>query len=327
MTSPISRTFNFEDSSDQPARTESLFWLARRFDLPVCNWFAAKYDRPSAAAMIWYQEPSVDPLKAGLPTDKYFRGVEVVTARSAWNDPQALFLGIQAGSNRVNHNHLDLGSFVLDAIGQRWAMDLSGDNYNLPGYFGHQRYQYYRLRAEGHNTLVINPGEAPDQDPQAVAKITRFQSDDKRVIAVADLTAAYAKHAKSVHRGLAMLDRRAVLVQDELEAPQPVAVWWFMHTPAKVTLSADGRVAMLEQEGKTVLARLLAPAEAKFQLRPAAPLPTSPNPAGQRENARVQKLTIHLSEQKGLQLAVLLLPLSDATDANWQPQLKPLAQW
>ena len=35
-------------------------------------------------------------------------------------------------------------------------LDLGGDNYNLPGYFGRQRWTYYRLRTEGHNTLTID---------------------------------------------------------------------------------------------------------------------------------------------------------------------------
>ena len=59
--------------------------------------------------------------------------------RSDWLDPSAMFVGIKAGTNRVNHSHLDLGTFVLDALGQRWAVDLGGDNYNLPGYFGNKR--------------------------------------------------------------------------------------------------------------------------------------------------------------------------------------------
>ena len=42
------------------------------------------------------------------------------------SDAEALFIGFKAGDNRVNHSHLDLGTFVLDALGQRWAIDLGG---------------------------------------------------------------------------------------------------------------------------------------------------------------------------------------------------------
>ena len=146
--------------------------------------------------MIWYQSPGKDPAAAGLPLDKYWRNVEAVTLRSGWNDPQAVFVGVQARSHAFNHEHLDIGSFVLDALGQRWAVDLGADDYNLPGYFGSQRYDYYRLRAEGHNTLVIDPAAGPDQDPKAACGIRRFASDPDWAFAVADLTDAYGTRAR-----------------------------------------------------------------------------------------------------------------------------------
>ena len=80
----------------------------------------------------------------------------VVTMRSSWDDPNARFVGFKGGDNKVNHSHADLGTFVLDAMGYRWAMDLGPDDYNLPGYFGKERWNYYRLRTEGHNTLVVD---------------------------------------------------------------------------------------------------------------------------------------------------------------------------
>ena len=99
----------------------------------------------------------------------YFRGAtgttpyypaDVVTLRTRWQDGEATFMGFKAGEMGASHGNLDAGSFVLDALGTRWAVDLGGDDYALPGYFGSQRWTYYRLRAEGHNTLVINPGMA-----------------------------------------------------------------------------------------------------------------------------------------------------------------------
>src|SRR5439155_131517 len=165
------------------------------------------------------------------PLDKYFGGAEVAILRSEWGNPKALFVGFKAGDNKANHSHLDLGSFVFDALGARWALDLGSDDYNLPGYFGAQRLTYYRLRAEGQNALVINPGATPDQDPKAAASIIRFQSKPERAFAIADLTPAYKQQARKVWRGLALLERKEFLIQDEIQADKPAEVWWFMHTP------------------------------------------------------------------------------------------------
>jgi hypothetical protein len=327
MTGPTDRCFNFEDSGDHAPRASCLFWLAERFQQPACTWFAETSAKPTPLGMIWRRRPGQDPAAAKLPLDRYWRHVEVATFRSRWNDPKAVFVGIQAGSNRVNHNHLDLGSFVLDALGQRWAADLGGDDYNLPGYFGGKRYTYYRLRAEGHNTLVLNPDQRPDQDPKAEAKISRFVSEGQRAFAVADLTPAYAKHARRVERGVALFDRRSVLVQDEVEAKQPAELWWFMHTPAAIALGEDGRTATLDRQGVKLQARILDPAAARFEVRQAGPLPTSPNPDGQARNQDVRKLAIHLAKVEKLRLAVVFTPLDGQAGAAPARKVQPLAEW
>jgi hypothetical protein len=41
-----------------------------------------------------------------------------------------------------------LGSFVLDADGQRWAFDLGGDSYGLPEYVGEKQRKYFRAKAQ-----------------------------------------------------------------------------------------------------------------------------------------------------------------------------------
>jgi hypothetical protein len=278
--------------------------------------------------LLWFDERGNDPTKEKLLLDKYFRYVEVVTMRSAWNDRNAIFVGFKAGDNKFNHSHLDIGTFVLDALGYRWAVDLGADNYNLPGYFGRQRWSYYRLRAEGHNTLVINPSQEPDQDPSAVAKIVRFVSSPDKSFAIADLTTAYVRHAEKVLRGV-MLDRkrRFVLVQDELALKQPGEIWWFMHTPAEVELSDDGKVVTLTQGDAQLRAVLLSPENARFSVMDARPLPTSPDPSGQNPNKGVRKLAVNLREVKSATVSVALLPLRKGEEPRESPSPSPLDNW
>jgi hypothetical protein len=43
--------------------------------------------------------------------------------RSGWDDPRATFVGIKAGRADDSHAHMDIGSFMLESDGARWAVD------------------------------------------------------------------------------------------------------------------------------------------------------------------------------------------------------------
>ncbi len=138
---------------------------------------------------------------------------------------------MKSGQDGLNHGHLDLGSFVFDANGERWATDLAGDDYNLPSYFSNLRWTYYRLRAEVHNTLVINPDTSGGQSITASTFITPFVSSNNASGMIADLTSAYAISSKSVKRGIALINNKSqLLIQDEIINKAPSTVYWFFHT-------------------------------------------------------------------------------------------------
>jgi hypothetical protein len=305
LTSPTGKTFNLADASEHISYTSQMFWLAKKFQQPLFSWYANRTKRPQALDLLWGEDLEASPAAARLPLERCFRGVEVATWRSHWEDPRAFFVAFKAGSNDTPHGHLDLGTFVLDGLGQRWALDLGADDYGLPGYFGRQRYDYYRLRAEGHNTLVINPGSGPDQALQAVAPLVTFQSHPERPFAITDLSAAYAAAAAQVRRGLSFIDRRHLLLQDEITTGRPSEIWWSLHTRADLALAADQRTACLTQNQTRLFARILAPDQAVFTIRPARPLPASLHPLRQGDNTGVHKLAIRLKDVRQTRLAVL----------------------
>ncbi len=301
ITSPIGQTFNYADGGSGKIYAPQLFWLARRFQQPVWAGYQARTPRPQALDVLWYSPDQADP-RAGVRWKNTSRERSGHVPGS-WEQPRAMFIGFTAGKNNDSHGQLDVGSFVLDALGERWAMDFGSDNYNLPGYLGKQRWEYYRLRAEGQNTLVVNPGAGPDQH-LAATPITRFVSQPQRAFAIGELKGPSRGRAAGGTRSGAV-DRERVLFQDELDTVAPAEVWWFMHTQARVRLEAEGAVAILERGGQQLAARILAPAHARFTVRRAEPPPTSPHPPEQGNNDSVRKLTIHLENVKDLRLAVL----------------------
>lgn len=348
---PFDLIFNYQDSADVLQNSPVRAWLAKKFNSP----FALQHTRQLLADFL--QKNSTVPFDRAIqstvvnrffalheawfpdkpagsftnpPLDSHFRGIaDIATFRSSWNDTNAIFVGFKAGDNRRHHTHLDLGSFVLDADSQRWAMDFGGDNdqgiYTLPGYFDYkvQRWTYFRANNHSHNT--VTPGDAL-QNRNVVVPITRFGSGLTNSFAIADLTPAYSNEVTSLRRGIALLDRARVLVQDEYQPGQShLPLHWVMVTRAKIDLSEDGHAATLTSQGKILRADLLEPAAATFRIGS-----TRPPTAAENQNDGTTMLAVDLSPNTDgsvTQMAVLLTPVGNKWPHLNPPRLKALAEW
>jgi hypothetical protein len=313
---PTNTYFNYADAEEKVGDDPALFWLARAYRQPayaVAGRVSAR--KPSARDLLWYTADGSADDVARQPLDRRFTGAQLAFFRSAWNDPNALYLAFKGGNNGGSHAHLDLGTFVLDALGQRWALDLGRDGYSLPGYFGAKRWSYYRLRTEGHNTLTFG---GMNQDEAAIAPLVAFGSAAGGGFAVADLSAAYAvAGAARVRRGVMLFgQRRRVLIQDEITGSGPLAPVWAMHTAAQVQVA--GTRATLRLGSATLSARILSPAGAEFAVEPVD------IPAPQKPARGISKLMLHIAAPTtDLRIAVVLEPGPEAGDV----QLRPLDSW
>jgi hypothetical protein len=304
---PAGKAFNFADASDFAGPAAQMFWLAKRFNQPALavseREFSSKWG--DAFHLLWFDGDGTTMADANVPTDALFSKVAVACFRSAWGDRDAMYVGFKGGNNSTNHAHLDLGTFVLDAFGQRWAVDLGSDNYDLPDYFGKLRWNYYRTRTEGHNTLLIDDA---NQDAKAKAPIVAYLSSPGRAFAVADLSEGYKSSCTRVRRGIEMLNRNAVVVEDEVSANQPVKVQWNLHTTAGVQISDDGRSAVLTLGGKSIDLRILSPSDAKFSVIGASP------PRPQNANKGVSNLIVTLPQKVTETRIVVVLAAKDVAD-------------
>lgn len=335
--SPIGLSFNFADGRPTLGADDAITWLAQRFHQP----YAEAMSRTLLADLL-RTAPQSETVRfltmhaitfPALPTtrpsppplDVQFNGhSKVAIFRSAWNDRHAVWTGLKAGSNFVNHGHLDLGSFMLDADGVRWAVDLGPDDYNLPGYWDRARvtsprWKYYRLNNLSHNTLT--PAGLL-QTPAADGAITRFVSRPERAFAIADMSSAYPGTATKIERGLALIERRRVLIQDELTALNAgTPLIWRMLTGTQVRIE-DPHRAVLTQDGRTLRIEILAPADATFSTHPARP-PT----AAENQNDGITALEAAIparTQATDVRVVVLLTPGNIPASA---PEIQPLSDW
>ncbi|PYX87168.1 MAG: heparinase, partial [Acidobacteria bacterium] len=276
-------TFNYADAHPPAGTAPEMFWLAHRFSQPVFAWDELQHlissGWPTALDLVWGQLDKRSPSAANWPLKRMFQGVNVAFLRSDWESPDAFWIGVKGGDNHANHSHLDLGSFVFDARGVRWALDLGSDNYNLPGYFGRQRYTYYRLRTESHNTVLID-GE--NQDPTATAPMTMQNG-----IATIDLAAAYPGKVTKFVRTVELTHEKTVIIRDEIKAPKPVEALWGMVTDAQVTINHNH--AKLEKNSSTLEAEIIFPKGAVFDT-----VSTTPPSPEEDQNKGTRKLVVRL---------------------------------
>jgi hypothetical protein len=344
---PSGNFFNFADSRVRPnSSAPALLWLSQRFAQPLLTWYNhqmlnsyynfldksnfGKKGNPNfyrlfALEVIWFN-PSHYPIATVQPLDTFYRGLtDVAFFRSSWED-DALWIGFKTGKNSVNHAHLDCGSFVFETQGQRWAEDLGSDNYNLPGYFdrtdGGRRWSYFRTSSISHNIPTINN---QNQKFYCNTKIIAFHSDPEYAHAVADLSTAYEGQAKSVKRGLAVLDRNSLWIQDEVVGlQQGDQLRWAMLTSARITL--DGNRAQLQKDDIIITAEIIQPAQAIFDT--ASTKPTYHPDERPNTGTLLLTVSVPLKIDKINTIAIVLKP-KEKTPYPQTDKIKipPLSKW
>jgi hypothetical protein len=326
-TGPTNLYANFGDANSTASPAPQMFWFARRFLRPAYavserelataldghmdSYTLKDSERFAAFGLIWSALVTGLDKAPAPPLTQSFSRVAQVYIRGAWHDPNAWYVAFKGGDAHASHTHLDLGSFVFDALGQRWAIDLGPDSYGLPGYFGNQRWSYYRTGTEGHNTITIN---GQNQGLDAKAPLTAVGKD----FAIADLDQAYKGKIQSWKRGVMLLDDQRVLVEDELTPATSVDVVWNFHTAATVQIAPDGRSASLTQKGVTVNVRILSPLHCSFATANAE------LPAPQAGNKGITNLIVRLPKQTASQTITVLFA---RPEDHITPPVRPLATW
>lgn len=309
-------SFDFGDCRHYALSTPQHFWMARRYAIPRYAWFRYDALREGASGgvwdLLWFDPEGRDAAFSQLYPDRYFRGAECASMRDSWVDTRGFAVALQGGSNDWTHRHYDLGSFILEAGGVRWIIDPGKESQTYQRHVNKlSREDFYRVRAEGHNTLVIDPDESPGQAPDAMAVFKSFDSNPMSAKAVLDLSSAYNEHASHVDRTFELFRMKAFIVTDDVTCLKPSDIHSSFHTEAGVELSADKRRATLSQAGKSLEVSLLSPDGAVFEVLPALPGPASPKPAKQASNKDMRKLTVTLKDARSARIKVMFSPPPD----------------
>jgi len=269
MTGPTGQCFNYSDNGSGAGLHPAMFWLASRLgdysvlyeEMKFLGKMKSASDRLLPALLIWTSGINTSSITAPAKLMWVGQGKNpVALMRTSWSDPDAVFVGFKAGSAKVNHGHMDVGSFVMESEGVRWAMDFGAQDYNSLEQKGvnlwsmaqnSQRWEVFRYNNFVHNTLTVN-GQLQRVDGKAEI----ISSSDKQgfIYAVSDLTTVYRDQLSAAKRGIAIVDNKYVIVRDEIK---PLAgnttVRWTMLTSAEANIKSASEIELTKNNKKLII--------------------------------------------------------------------------
>lgn len=345
MISPTTQPFNFGDSDSGIRLNTSMFWFAQELNDPTLltyevdyllgmkNYSYEQYSRMLPSIFIFGNTFKLsDATTQKLPLTFVAKNEAPVSLmRTEWNNKDAIYIGIKGGKpSDNNHTHLDEGTFVMDALGVRWAIDLGPQGYASLEEHGlsiwdstqdSERWSVYRYTNQAHNVITVN-----DQpfDVNGQATIKSHSVLPRLIETTIDLSPIYDGQLAYITRQASIINGQFVEIADDIRTNENKAsIVWRMLTRAKV-IPVDGGF-FLTQDGKSLFVSVPQNAEA-FVTEAAAPnVYDAPNPG-----VSIIGYEITLPPKTSTKLVVKLIPQSIETTieicnrvANWQIQNQP----
>lgn len=328
MTGPSERGFNYSDAHEEAELNPAMCWFARRTNKSSLlfeetkllsgggNWGKI---RILPALLVWGAGIRTKTVTAPDQLLWIGRGpTPVLAMRTSWTEPDAIYVAMKGGSPSTSHAHMDVGSFVMDAMHERWAMDLGMQEYNSLESKGVKlwdfqqdgdRWEILRYNNYFHNTLTFDDAL---QRVKGQAPFLKFSDQNDFLSGVVDLSKIYEGQVVKALRGIAIVNKEYVVVRDEIKTgDKETSLRWTMVTQAKVKTTGE-ETATLDLNGKKMHLKVLGLPGVK--MRTWSTLPVENYDAPNEGTIRVG-FEVPLPRASSVALTVLLLP-DDATPVS-----------
>jgi hypothetical protein len=264
--------FNFADCGNGIGVQIGMFWLASRaadksilynelqkLDFTLTTNEASLGDnRLLPFLLIWSMNLNMNNLPAPVETTYLAQGQSAVGAlRTGWgaND---IYLAVKGGTPSGNHAHMDIGSFVMDAMDVRWAMDFGMSDYTVLEANGvdlwnmsqsSERWDVFRYNNMAHNTLTINGNK---QLVTANVPVENLVNTPSLKSVEMNLTPAYKNDLTNCRRTASIVSNRYVEIKDVVQASsKPLTIRWNLLTQA-IPQKVSDKVIRLSQSNKNL---------------------------------------------------------------------------
>lgn len=250
----------FADCSVNAKPAPELMWLVNeRFDLWMPEW--DELDRSAVVGSlpqmaVYYNAAAgeLPKLEAPIPLKDeklrtWFEKAGVLICRPA--DEGSIAVALKGGNNAENHNHNDLGSFVVVKGNASIILDPGLETYTART-FSSKRYDSKMLNSFGHPVPVV-AGELQRSGAAAKAKIVRTDFTDAADSITFDMTSAYkVPELKKLERTFTYSRENggALTVKDNVEYSEPKSFETALITLGKYEKSGKNTLLISDKKEK-----------------------------------------------------------------------------
>ena len=322
---------NFHDASEGRAQSAFVGWYAKIFNQPELTLLKKKLIKKGLASpSLWdlvYYPTDFEGDENGLDKDYYFEGLEVVASRGSYLNEDEMYFSSHGGWVKSYHTQYDVGTFVFDMLGYRWASDIGREDYNVRR---DGTATAYRDRAEAHNIMLFNPKKSftEGQDNNGWGYLNSYSSKDRGMFVSYDLTSCYRDVNKYIRGYYVGDDRRSLTIRDEFSAMGNIDAYWFLTTAADVEI-VDNNTAVLTLGSKKMKLEFKTDIE-DYELSVVAARPLSVYPVleNENENEGYRKIQLKLKAKNNVPSTVTakLSPMGEAASSSGIYDV-PVAQW
>lgn len=266
----------FGDGHEQAMLAEQVARFGKGYSYfapsPLSRWYASRLTGEAQLRFEYILSPPADfqgpqPLPAGTPNALHLPSIGWVAMHSDLADEKRVSVYFKSSPpphGAFNHSHADQNSFVINAGGQRLAIE-SGyyDGYKS------QHWQQWLKTTRAKNAITFDGGkgqvffEQTGARKMGYGRITRFETHAKYDIATGDATSAYDGALSEAKRTVVFIRPNVVVVHDRLASATPRQWEWNIHALRKMRVESDRKIE-IDSGGQRLCVSMVGGPELRF---------------------------------------------------------------
>ena len=185
-------------------------------------------------------------------TDLWMPDREVMTARSFPNSSEGLYIAAKGGNNAENHNHNDVGNFIIYCDGKPVIIDVGVETY-IQKTFSKDRYDIWTMQSQYHNLPTIN-GMQQEDGKEYQAEAVKFYSDENNVKFSLNIAKCYPPDAGIDYwkRSINFIRNSKIILNEDYSLKnfkEPVKLNFM--TPLTCDASSPGKIILSDRTNKS----------------------------------------------------------------------------